>query len=555
MSIAIRALVNSDDSYVAWRPDGAIKDCLGFALYRKRAGKEEVVSTWVGWEDESAAPGTRKPSTEWPIQKFMWTDYMVRPDDQVQYRVAPVVGTKQQHHADTTQASPWTATVTIRADHTRFVTAYFNRGIVATQWLARRLGPGQAQGARLTKIIKSPGDKTRNFLAGPIRERLLALLDDAISAQRPIYAALFELNDPELVERLGKIGKKAHLILANGSAPKKGGDVNAKARETLSGVVDLHDRMCAPRALGHNKYLVLCDGAGKPAAVWTGSTNWSVTGLCTQANNALLVTDAKVAACYLDAWKRLKKAGDATPDTLKQSDATPRIFKKGQVAVWFTPTPSQEDLDYCFNLIDGAKQGILFLMFNPGPRGSMLNAIIERLSPGSAAYDKDLYIHGVVNQDPGTAKNPVEFFHRGEREGADRSILLPEAIDERLNYWIQELKKLPTGFAMVHSKVVVIDPFGDHPVVITGSHNLGPKASSVNDENLVVVENDAPLAEAYATNIMSVYNQYRWRYSRMRGEQAQQWHGLKLTDAWQKPYFEVEDLKREFDFWHPVAGG
>ena len=30
----------------------------------------------------------------------------------------------------------------------------------------------------------------------------------------------------------------------------------------------------------------------------------------------------------------------------------------------------------------------------------------------------------------------------------------------------------------IHSKVIVLDPFGKNPVVMTGSHNLGYKASS-----------------------------------------------------------------------------
>jgi phosphatidylserine/phosphatidylglycerophosphate/cardiolipin synthase-like enzyme len=64
---------------------------------------------------------------------------------------------------------------------------------------------------------------------------------------------------------------------------------------------------------------------------------------------------------------------------------------------------------------------------------------------------------------------------------------------------------------MVHSKVVVIDPFGRHPVVMTGSLNMGPKASAVNDENLLIIEGNGALASQYATKIMEIYNQYQWR--------------------------------------------
>src|ERR1700693_3230496 len=66
---------------------------------------------------------------------------------------------------------------------------------------------------------------------------------------------------------------------------------------------------------------------------------------------------------------------------------------------------------------------------------------------------------------------------------------------------------------MIHSKVVVVDPFGAKPVVMTGSHNLGPKASGKNDDNLVIIEDAPGLAAAYAVNILGIYDQYKWRYN------------------------------------------
>ena len=54
---------------------------------------------------------------------------------------------------------------------------------------------------------------------------------------------------------------------------------NKKARARLKKKIDLCDRMTAPRALAHNKFLVICDDQNKPRWVWTGSQNWSKTGL------------------------------------------------------------------------------------------------------------------------------------------------------------------------------------------------------------------------------------------------------------------------------------
>jgi phosphatidylserine/phosphatidylglycerophosphate/cardiolipin synthase-like enzyme len=105
---------------------------------------------------------------------------------------------------------------------------------------------------------------------------------------------------------------------------------------------------------------------------------------------------------------------------------------------------------------------------------------------------------------------------------------------------------------MVHSKVVVIDPYGEKPVIMTGSHNMGPKASGVNDENLLIIEGNGPLAGQYAGKIMEIYNQYRWQSSVAASDGKPKWEGLADNDKWQisdppQPYDRRR--LRELDFW------
>ncbi|KIZ35430.1 MULTISPECIES: phospholipase D-like domain-containing protein [Rhodopseudomonas] len=583
MAITLRVHAGADDAFIAWTAD-FIPECRGFALKRRikrgtsadsphtvRAADadgfaEEIVSSWVGFADgPDVRSGTRMPTTIWPIQKYLWSDFTVNAGDIVSYRVVPMLGAWNALTEDAKQASRWSAPLTIgRSDGN--ISCYFNRGIVASQWLARLLPSDPddptkdttAKGRKLTTIIATPGDRTRNFLAGDVRDQLVSLLERANKDKRHIYAALFELEDPELVPLLAAFGKRAHLVLGNGSVKKKGDDENKAARATLKKVCDIRDRFSAPRALAHNKFLVICGAGKKPAAVWTGSTNWTRTGLCTQANNALLIENGAVAAAYLAQWTALAKAGDATPGSLRQANATPRKpIRNKAFTLWFTPMAEPNDLEQAGALIAGAQQGVLFLMFNPGPRGSLLNDIIELASPASPHYDPQLYIQGVVNQNPGTAKNPVTLFNRGDRIDANADVVLPAAIGARLKYWTKELLKMPRAHAMVHSKVVVVDPFGEHPVVMTGSHNMGPKASGVNDENLVIVENNAALAAEYATNIMAIYNQYRWRAAQRKTPQESKWAGLADNDRWQigapdaSPNTQAYDQRRrrELDFW------
>jgi phosphatidylserine/phosphatidylglycerophosphate/cardiolipin synthase-like enzyme len=547
----IKLCHNGDDVFVAWKPKGFIANCRGFALLRRRNGVEEVVSTWVGFEEDDAEIGERRASTNWPIQKYQWTDYMADPGDRLQYRVLPMVGTdKNNLKGDVANASEWTDEITLSHEADKKIEGYFNRGIVAAQWVSRRLGitDDDLKTKALRKVISKPGDSFREYLAGPLGARLFEILDKAAKAKSNIYAALYELEDEQLETALTKIGKRAHVVLANGSVKKKGQDQNKRARKRLNGKVDLHNRMISPRALGHNKFLVIED-KGKPRWVWTGSQNWSKTGLCTQANNSLLIDDFELAREYRRQWDLLKDSGNDSPDALKRANSKPRNVAIGKTRerLWFTPTMRQVDLDEAKKLILGAKQAILFLMFNPGPRDTLLNSIIARARRGSAG--RRLYIKGAINQDPSTTKNPVQLFDQSNVERTDYDVVLPAAIDKATKYFVREMKKLPKTFAMVHSKVVLIDPFGD-PILLTGSHNLGPKASGKNDENLLIIRGAPNLAGFYATNIMAIYNQYRWRFRRQTQPISKRWKGLHDNDTWQNGYLKPGSAAlREIDFW------
>jgi hypothetical protein len=263
----------------------------------------------------------------------------------------------------------------------------------------------------------------------------------------------------------------------------------------------------------------------------------------------VLVDDPTLAREYRQQWDRLKAEGDASSPALKASNGTPRIVHIGTpVKLWFTPMVGQADLKEARTIIAGAKSAILFLMFNPGPKDTLLNQIIDTARAGDPSHR--LYIRGAINQDPSTTKNPVQLFDSKNSDRADFSLVLPAAIDKATEWFVRELKKLPKAFAMVHSKVVLVDPFGKNPVLMTGSHNLGPKASGTNDENLLIIRDNAGLAAAYATNIMAVYNQYRWRFRTQAQPPSKRWKGLEDGDGWQKGYLKPGSVSlREIDFW------
>jgi phosphatidylserine/phosphatidylglycerophosphate/cardiolipin synthase-like enzyme len=550
----IQAFANTDDILIVWFYAQEIKNCYGFALFRKMDGESESaaepVNTWVGFEKQAHKDGEHRPSTQWPIQKYVWSDFMVKKGASISYKVVPMISEDSGNTftKDESNSSDWSNVVTV-APLNKFE-AYFNRGIISSQFLLRKLSNGDLASKKATfnETVKDPDSTIREFMGGNLASRLFDLLDEVAANKNPsIYTALYELNELILIDKLKKLGKRANIILANGAFKHKNDDPNAEPREELKNEkVNVIDRMVPLGHFAHNKFLVVCEN-GEPVKVWTGSLNWTEHGLYSQVNNGILINLPKVAGWYKDEWDLLadvsKKAASSDawyPQSLMRSNSVLRKPSVANINTWFAPVNDFVDLEAANKLINAAKKGILFLFFNPGTHDTLFNTIldIQKKKP-------NLFIHGIINQDPGGKANPLVLYHRGEEQPVNYSTIIPKAENEDFSYWHKEIAP---QMVTIHSKVVIIDPFSDNAATITGSHNLGPKASSKNDDNMNIIQNNPELATQYAVHIMSVYSHYRFRFFKSQNESAKQWSGLQRNDAWQKGYMTGEKLK-EINFW------
>jgi phosphatidylserine/phosphatidylglycerophosphate/cardiolipin synthase-like enzyme len=583
MSIDLKVYDNGDHTCLVWLPSDhkPIPDCRGFAIKRVRNGRTpEYLHGFVGFSDQDKLD----PLNPWkfPVQRYMWWDYLVDLGDTVEYSVVPVVGSDKEHLQCAEQlASPMTEKMTITGQSTEHIAAYFNKGIVAAQWVSRALA-AEPKGANIKNLVTKPGDPLRNGLSGLLRPQIISLLDAAKKAGGKIYVALYELNDPELIDALTQFGQDCNLILANGAFKPPDNDENKAVRAQLKSKVRVFDRIVSSGHFAHNKVVVICDSDDKPTCVLTGSTNWTSSGLCTQANNGLIINDAAVAQDYLDAWNRIHAAGNAFPPNLINANSSANSFQVDgcRVTPWHVPTSHAQDLDYARKLINAATEGILFLFFNPGTfqpddepeKWTLLQNILNRHhEENNAYYNPNLYIKGVVNQDipylttdnspqtgkkpptqsmdPTAAAHPVALYSNGNEppQRLSQDVLVPANIKQQFSDWEQEL--LRAGIVNIHSKVIVLDPFGRNPVVMTGSHNLGFKASSKNDDNLIIVEGNGPLAASYAVNIIATFQTYRWNsYVEAHRQDPRVWHGLEDDDKWQGGHLTGDSLA-ELQFW------
>jgi phosphatidylserine/phosphatidylglycerophosphate/cardiolipin synthase-like enzyme len=572
MSTTLVAYVNNDDALLLWTVDDVDAGCLGFGLQRKlRRGNAAVDTSWL---DNFARPGPEphqlglhRPSDRFPFRSFTWTDHSVVAGDKVRYRAVPVVGGNQGPEPDLRLASDWTNVLEIGGRANAKYQAFFNRGFVISQFMSRYLDqhyPGltRIQALRQFKAdISAQVENTlRTFLSGELRKKLLEVLDVAADANEEVYAALFELGDTELLQRLTKFRERAHIVLANGSIERKKPETAAQARkrdenkdarrQLLDATADVQttSRFVSPGALAHNKFLVLTDDKGKPNRVWTGSTNWTTTGLCTQLNNALLVHDKQVAEAYLAQWHALREAASSHPASLATSNDEPSGVG-GKASVHFTRAKGRVDLAALRDVVRGAKEGVLFLMFIPGASGVLgdVRALADE--------KPDLLVRGVVSELPKgrtdektgttTAVRVTLYGTPTSAQAGPRTydVVQPEGKAHPTAYWAAETTRgqflNSIGHAIIHSKVLVVDPFGKDPVVVTGSHNFSISASEKNDENFIIVRGDRALAEAYAVNVESAWRHYAAR----AGNPHAQLFGLDYLRAL------LADQRREEHFW------
>lgn len=552
------AIANNDTVFLSWTFDQKIEGCLGFAVYRKdSSGARVALPAWVGFKGGSNPDWVHKDTTIWPVQKFNWRDFAATRSQTYSYDIVPMTGAPNNLQPVTGKTLT-TGSVTLSPKRGSF-SVYFTNGILATQALTHIVPPGSSGAPSSTFLrdhIGKPNDPIRMKLAGQVLDGMTMLLDRAKTQGGGCYAALYELEDEQLVDRLLEAKSYLHLILGNTGTDDA---ENHPARQKLHDAgVDITDRMVAKNHIAHNKFCLYCDASGKPRAVLTGSTNWTSTGVCTQSNNSTVIENDDVAAAYLDYWKRLKADGSAQGQPFRMANQTPHpaTIDGAAATVWFSPNTQQTskgtatplDMKDVFAAMAKAKRAIIFLVFQPGsPSIVEYAAACENAKPG-------LLIYGAATDPQANNDYTTLLIHRSTRNTEvvheNTSVVSASGVNTEFAYWHKELLKLPNAHAIIHDKIVVIDPMTPDCVVIFGSHNQGYRASYANDENFVIVRGHQQLAAAYATHVMDVYDHYRWRFTLKTTSVEDAFSGLDPTPKWQDGYLKPDsDARREALFW------
>ena len=572
MRVSVRSYVSPTLVLLAfdWPEAEGHNDFLGFAIrrtpgFRKPDGQTREESSWLPNRLTFKGPvedtQNDAPSNEAPIQKFMWWDARIDPQDrqhQFRYDVYPVSGTPQSLQVDF--ANVGTCTVTLPAHVEDSVGTWFNRAVVSSQAFASkvdalRLGKGDTPSPEQALRL-------RTWLANDLQETFHEMLSGARRAVSAVYHLTDQLWAIPAFEEFGKAqGKDAlaivydsHLVHEKGKSPLP--SPNQPAVEALGAVATLSPR--DRTHIMHDKFIVADADSevGKPARVLTGSANFTTEGITEQANVLHLLESPELASLYSNRAAALA----ANPGITETAKLTPGWSKDiavgtARVRVCFSPEPTgkRTQIETIVEAIAKAKHSVVFCLFMPtdaqlrdacfkaGDNGLMMFGLVNHISEKSAnGADAAQQDGKAVNT---TELANLELYHRSQhqKDVIGAAYFSPATVPTGFKPELQLFPgEKPPSYApvIIHHKFLVIDAEGSNPIVYTGSANMSQNSEHYNDENLLEIR-DSRIAAIYLAEFLRLYEHYRARAIAI-AEQVKGMHErlvLQPNSDWAKKYF------------------
>ncbi|RQU71095.1 phospholipase [Burkholderia cenocepacia] len=561
MTVSVRSYLSPTLVLLAFDwPDAASRsDFLGFAIRRTPGfwsadGKTRAPDSWLPnrltFDGPAADTQGDAPTDQAPIQKFMWWDARIDPQDRgasFRYDVYPVVGTPANLQVLDAQAG--VCDVVLPAHIEDGIGTWFNRAVVSSQAFAKQvaalgLAPNEAPSA-------AQALKLRTWLANDMEQVFPQMLDPASRAVSAVYHLTDTLWALPAFKAFGRkhgeaslaIVYDAHTMARKGKPPLP--SPNQPAVDALQGLATL-----APRDkthIMHDKFIVTdAPSNPAPARVLTGSANFTTEGLTEQANVLHAFDSPALAALYNERAHAL--AGNpsiAETTRLSPGWSAPMTIGSAQVRVAYSPEPAGQrtEIDTIVAAIAAAKHSVSFCLFMPtdaalrdacfaaGDRGLMMFGLVNKINVGSATK-ADAARQAGQTLDAATLAN-LELYHRSRdnHDVIDASYFSPATVPQGFE---PELRLFPGEPApafppvVIHHKFIVIDAEGANPVVYTGSANMSRNSEQYNDENLLEIR-DKRIAAIYLAEFLRLYEHYR---ARALAINAKRQHGTGTgTDA------------------------
>ncbi len=541
MSSSVRAYLSPTLVLLAYDwPEGESRaDFLGFAIRRTPGfwaldGKSRTDSSWLPnrLTFTGAVPSGQPDvdSSTAPIQKFMWWDARIDPQDREKsftYEIFPVVGSPENLLLLENEKS--VCTVVLPAHIEDKIGTWFNRAVLSSQAFSLKL---QAMGLEPNAV--PPADKDlelRTWLANDLEQTVPAATDGATVVAGAIYHLTDELW---VIPALRKFSENkshqtalvydSHLIKNNNKPSSL--SPNQKVVDELG--VKIHFYPRNKTNIMHNKVLIT-GNIGVPSMVMMGSANLTTEGLTQQANLLHTFESAALAALY-NAQMAAIASNPTVAQTAKLSTGwSPSIIINPDTRVRVNFSPENNDrrtqIDTIVEAIAHAQHSVIFCMFMPTDQ-ILLEACFAAADRGLAMFGLinkiDIKAEERINKSEADGKQPttaqlaaVELYHRSRQqkdvvdgEYFTKGNLPAGFVPEILLYPGDKYPPYPP--VIIHHKFLVIDAEGENPIVYSGSANMSNNSEHHNDENLLEIKGQK-VAAIYLAEGLRLYEHYRAR--------------------------------------------
>lgn len=434
----------------------------------------------------------------------------------------------------------------------------FTRAFLKSQAYASHYGANtklKPAGDWLFDMEKKAGTKNgRDFtyedmyvwLGYTVRSQIYEILDQALhdnTVEVEMFA--YDFNDPGVAQRCLDLaaGGRIRIILDNaalhttqaGKPTTEEDDFEARFNTAAGTGAELF--RCRFARYSHCKIIILKKN-GAPFRVLTGSTNFSITGLCVNANHVLLFDRPNIAKYYSDVFNNVWQVGKAGPfQTTDFSTKTKKFTAAGfpRTEINFSPHDDARAaaiLDQITERIQKpSTKSVLFAVMEMGDTstGTLIRALRDLHKNDS------IYTYGVTDNSSGD----ISLYKPGRKNG-----LLIDAS--------QAKRELPPPFKTeaslpghaIHHKFVISNFNRSTARVWCGSSNLALGGEEDNGDNLICIK-DQDVATAFAIEAMRLTDHYNFRSVREPDIAAPNQEPKKLdnTGAWVNKFFDQNDIR------------
>ncbi|MEK6336965.1 MAG: phospholipase D-like domain-containing protein [Acidobacteriota bacterium] len=523
------------------------QELLGFAIHR--TDPEENEAYWLTgmrtFEKSYPNPpdGALVSTLDHPVQDFLWSDFTAKPGRKYTYRVVPVSGKpKNLKYGEGVSID-----VETEQEASGKYSVYFNRAVIGSQAYARKFGvsPKALKGEKKVEAYE--------WLSRGLFEAIKDFLALAKDESFGIRAAVYEFSYEPVIEAFAqakKDCKDVQIIYDARIANKKDGTPDPKMKKRVEEVQELLDkhglsdsaipRVENPNYISHNKFIILLEN-NEPIAVWTGSTNFSESGIFGHANVGHLVRDVDVAKEYLAYWKRLKKDPHVDDLRPKNDEANPTLedFPPPEgITTIFSPRGNLGQLKWYGTAMNGAANLVCFTA------AFGVNVVFREVFE----IDRD-YLRYVFLEKWGVNEESARVTEEVLTKDFDIQVAVGAVLnDQMLYHWLKEFpNNLSVNVRFVHTKFMLIDPLGEEPIVISGSANFSDASTRENDENMLIIRGDKRLADIYLGEFMRLWRHHRSRLIINKINEAtglDEGHNyLDPTSAWAQAFYKPGSVK------------